>query len=75
MTNTASAYWMTLNPDTYADVQVSGQDRGRVFAGTVKEVSFDNTVDRVALRFTDGVEITVLPETVLTVHPTDLVTR
>lgn len=66
----ASAYWMSLNPDTYAGQQISFQDRGRVVAGRVKQVSFDNTVDRVAIRFEDGVEITVLPETEVLVTPT-----
>jgi hypothetical protein len=67
-TAVASAYWMSLNPDTYAGTQVSFTDRGRVFAGVVKQVEYDNSVDRVAIRFEDGVEVTLLPETDVTVY-------
>ena len=66
----ATAYWMSLNPDTYTGEQISFQDRGRVVAGFVKSVSFDTSVDRVAIRFQDGVEVTVLPETEVLVTPT-----
>jgi hypothetical protein len=71
MSSHASAYWMSQNPDTFANQGVSFQDRGRVVAGMVKTVSYDNQVDRVAIRFIDGHEVTVLPETAVTVYHYD----
>lgn len=63
-----SAYWMSLNPDNYTGQQISFEDRGRVFAGRIKTVEFDNRVDRISIRFEDGVEATVLPETTVQVY-------